>query len=82
MVLFGSRVALGTGLVAKYGVNKFVVKWPRSLEEDYSEALRHMTFYGRLINTDYIINLDMSFEYDSAVSAGSFSNQTLCGFFA
>ena len=65
---YDRRVNRHTGLVARYGVNKFLVKWPRSFEEDYPDLIKHMTFYGRVLNHEFIVNLDMSLEYDVEVS--------------
>ena len=62
------RVGDRTGLLASYGANKFVVKYPAWFKEDYSTYVKHMTFYGRLINPDAIINLDMEFALNDTVS--------------
>ena len=56
-----------TGLVARYGQNSFLIKYPRFFDDDYEKSVKKATFYGRLIGEDYIINLDMSFVYDDKV---------------
>ena len=61
------RVGDRTGLLASYGANKFVVKYPAWFKDDYAAYVKHMTFYGRLINTDTIINLDMEFALNDTV---------------
>jgi hypothetical protein len=66
-LLFGRRVGERTGLIAQPGVNKFVVTYPKSFDKDYHDYLKHITFYGRLVNEKNIINLDMSLVYDDKV---------------
>jgi hypothetical protein len=55
-------------LFASYGVNRFVVKFPRILAEDYPEHVRNATLYGRVAAEDMLINLDMELEYDHTAS--------------
>ena len=63
----GRHVGERAGLLARYGVNKFIVKYPVWFNEDYSDYMRHLTFYGRLINTDTVVNLDMEFTENEKV---------------
>lgn len=60
------RVGRFSGIIASYGVNTFLVKHPKFIGEQYPNHVKSATFYGRLINTDNIVNLDMSFTYDAA----------------
>jgi hypothetical protein len=62
-----SRVGAGTGLVAKYGVNYFIVKAPKIIKEDFPEHYTNMTIYGRLISQEYMINVDVAFTFNSTV---------------
>jgi hypothetical protein len=62
-----SRVLSRTGLRAKFGVNKFVVKPAPHVLAAYPDHVRHATFYGRLASAKFIINLDMNFTFDERV---------------
>ena len=66
----GRHVGERAGLLARYGVNKFIVKYPVWFNEDYADYMRHLTFYGRLINTDTVVNLDMEFTENEKVQPG------------
>jgi hypothetical protein len=61
-----SRVGRKAGLVASYGKNKAVVKWPKLLSQTYGNDLKHMTFYGRLISEKFVVNVDVGFQYSNA----------------
>jgi hypothetical protein len=76
-LLYGRRVGERTGLIAQPGVNKFVVTYPKSFDKDYHDFLKHITFYGRLVNQNNIINLDMSLFYDEEVSGSVIRVATL-----
>ncbi len=62
-----SRVGAGSGLVATYGVNYFIVKAPKIVKEDYPEHVTNMTIYGRLISHQYMVNTDISFVFNATV---------------
>ncbi len=57
----------GVQLQASYGLNKFVIKHPRFFNQAYPAHIKSATFYGRVLNADNIINLDMEFTYDDEV---------------
>ena len=61
------RVGDRAGLVATFGLNTFVVKYHPQLAEDYPEHVKHATVYGRLINQEYIVNVNMSLHHDATV---------------
>ncbi len=63
------RVGIGGKLKAVYGLNKVIVRHPRFFNTIYPAHIKSATFYGRVINSEYIINLDMSMTYDEQVSA-------------
>ena len=63
-----SRVACKTGLLASYGVNKFLIKYPVWFKDEYPEYVKHATFYGRLAGAEYIMNLDMNWDHSDEVS--------------
>lgn len=61
-----------TGLVASYGLNTFVVKYPRSVAVDYPDHIKHITFFGRLLSDSLMVNLNISFTHDDQVTTASF----------
>jgi hypothetical protein len=60
-----SRVGFDAGLVATYGVNTFVIKAPAVVADQFPDAVQHCTFYGRLVSTDAIVNVDIDFTFDA-----------------
>ena len=57
----------GTGLVAGYGINKFIVRFPAVTAVDYPKFKEHTTLHGRLISFDTIVNVEMSLDFDEEV---------------
>lgn len=45
--------------MATYGVNRFLVTYPPQLKTIYGEAVTTATVYGRLVNNERIINVDV-----------------------
>ena len=64
-----SRVAPSSGVVAMYGVNTFLIKYPAWFKDHYPQHVRHATFYGRLISSNYTVNIDVKWFHNDAVSA-------------
>ena len=52
------RVTAHTGLVASYGANQFLIKFPKVIETEHRQALQGLSFYGRLMSSDRIVGLD------------------------
>jgi hypothetical protein len=78
VLMYCSRLCLGCSLTAQYGINRLLVTYPPRLAELYPEHVKHLTLFGRLLNNDYIMNLNVSFFHDEAVS-GSF--RCMCRYF-
>lgn len=63
------RVANHTGLMATFGSNKFIVKYPKSVAAQFPDHVRSATFHARLISNKAIINVNMNFTHDDMVRA-------------
>lgn len=61
------RVGEKTGLVARYGSNTFVVRYPQQLAEDYPRHVVSTTLYGRLVSPDAVVNTVISLHHDDEV---------------
>lgn len=64
-----SRVCLGCSLKASYGVNKFAVLYPPLLASLYPEHVKDYTVYGRLLNNEYMVKLNVSLFPEEGVRA-------------
>ena len=62
-----SRLCLGCSLTARYGVNRLLVSYPPRLAQLFPEHVKHFTLYGRLLNNEYIVNLNVSLSHDNSV---------------
>ena len=49
------------------GVNTFVVKYPSVLGEEYPDHVKAATFFGRVINDQHIVNLDVAMKHSDKV---------------
>lgn len=58
------RVCEGCPLAAAYGLNRLVVRAPALLHLLYPAHVRNVTMYGRILNQQYIVNINPSFFYD------------------
>ena len=72
------RVGDGIGVELKAGVNVFVIKYPKVLEEEYPAHVKAATFYGRLINHQYIININVALDYDDDVRSSHKASSLSC----
>lgn len=61
------RLCDSCSLVASYGVNRFVVKYPSLFATLYPDHVKDVTLYGRLLNNDYIVNLNVSYNHDDTL---------------
>lgn len=61
------RVCHGCRLLASYGPNRIVVRYPKLLARYYPAHVTNATIYGRIVNDDYIININPSFYHDKKV---------------
>ena len=66
-IVFCSRIGYGSGVVASFGVNRFIVKAPLIVQQDYPEAYKHTTLYGRVAGKERLINLNMQLNFDEEV---------------
>ncbi len=62
-----SRLCYGCSMTASYGINKFLVKFPALLEAQYPNHVRNVTLYGRMLNTEYILNLNAELWFNEQV---------------
>lgn len=53
-------MARHTGLFMKYGMNTFVIRYPAALAAAYPQHVRSASFYGRLVNADTIVGVDIA----------------------
>lgn len=72
------RVCPGCSLIASYGPNRLVVRYPKLLARYYPDHVTNATIYGRLINNDFIVNVNPSYYHDSKVTVARRSHALVC----
>ena len=62
-----SRLCPGCSLTAAYGRNAFIVSYPPLLAALYPDHVTNVTLYGRMLNTETIINVNPSLFHNEQV---------------